>query len=385
MEVAEQLRVQAVLEDTGDQRPIDVEDGLAVDHRGEAEDLVERHPAGRRDVHPIADRLVKVVEHVAHQLLGRGIGQDAVRGGPQEALERRALREDRRQPRIVSKQLGRRVLGEVVELGWVHREPVDDLELGSDLLEPEAGPERDLDVMDLLGLEEGIDDLLRGHGLPEDEVSGRQLLGEPLIAGEEDERAAIGQESLLLEPGGDVRCRFARADDECDLGHVGRGGLGELVAEVLLHEVLHERHPERSRIVGGPAHHGVPDQRAEGRHEEDDHDPAEDQGEDQELQDAGDAPTPAVVPAVVSAVAAAPPPAATTAAPAALAIGQVLRLPGIVVRARVGGTGLGALACAPPGADRHGRASESGVGGRARASSSSWRMIAAASRSTRAL
>ncbi len=44
MPVREQLRVEAVLEDAGDQRSLLVEDGLPLDQGGQRQDLVEGHP-----------------------------------------------------------------------------------------------------------------------------------------------------------------------------------------------------------------------------------------------------------------------------------------------------------------------------------------------------
>ena len=377
--VAEQLRVEPVLEDARDQRPVHIEDRLPVDHRGEAQDLVEGHATVRRDGEPAADRLLEAVEHVADELVGGGVRQDVVGRRPQEALERGALRQDLLQPRVVREKLRCRVLGQLVEVLRVHRELIDCLELRGDLLEPKPRPQADLDGMDLVRRQQRCHQVVRRHRPSQDERPGLERAGQPALRGDEDEGPAVLQEALGLEPVRDRRGGLAAGDLERDLGGIGRGRGGQLRAEVLAHEVGDEGHAERRRVARRPAQDRVAHQRPEDGDERRQDDRREDHGEDQELQEAGDA-------------------AATTLrlpgkdvgaargarrASRAVRLGIVARLPVFVGCPPVGGVGLRLVAGASAGADRHSAFSVRGSRASARASSSSWRMIAAASRSTR--
>ena len=63
---------EAVLVHAGDQRPLLVERGLALDDGGERQHLVEREAALRGDVEPLgADPVVERVEHLPDEVLGR--------------------------------------------------------------------------------------------------------------------------------------------------------------------------------------------------------------------------------------------------------------------------------------------------------------------------
>ena len=113
--MAVELAVEPVLVDAGDQRLLLVEDRLALDDRGERQDLVERQPALRRDVHPVLDASWNLSSMSRIELLGAscraGRGRSPARGSP------RARRPPGRlEPGVVGEELGGRVLGEVVEV-----------------------------------------------------------------------------------------------------------------------------------------------------------------------------------------------------------------------------------------------------------------------------
>ena len=295
------LAVEPVLVDAGDQRLLLLEDRLLLDERGERQDLVEAHVPLGRDRHPVADGILEPVEHEPDELVGGGVGQDAVRGRPEVALERRAL--GQLEPRVVGEELRRRMLGQLVEVGRVHRQAVDRLELGRDLLEPQARPQRDVDVRVRGRVQQRRDELVRGHRLAEDEVAGLQLVGEAALDGDQDERPSIREEPLVLEAGRDRGGRLAGADLERNLLGVVRRGHGELVAEVVADHVGDERDAERTRVVGRPSDDRALDDRAEHGDEGDQHDRGQDEGEGEEPDDAARAAARAAPAPTVAAVA----------------------------------------------------------------------------------
>ena len=59
--------------------------------------------------------------------------------------------------------------------------------------------------------------------------------------------------------------RVALLDDEFDLRRVARGRVGQRRTEVLADDVAHERHREGGGVVGGPAQDRAVDERAAGR------------------------------------------------------------------------------------------------------------------------
>ena len=168
----------------------------------------------------------------------------------------------------------------------------------------------DLHVLDLVRGQERGHELVGRHRAAEDEAPRLELAGELALGRDEDERAAIEKEALLLEPCGDRRGGFASLDGEGHLVRVRRGRGRELRAEVLFHEVGDERHPERGGVVGRPTEDGVPDDGAEDRDQGHEHEARQDEGEQEELQDARHAPATTVVAAVRTAVGAAIPSAA---------------------------------------------------------------------------
>ncbi len=287
--------------------------------------------------------------------------------------------EHRLEPRVVVDQGLRRLGDLVVEVLRVHLEG-QRLELRGDLLETQARPQRDLDERVLGRVEERGHEVVGDHVLAQQERAGLQLRFDAAVAREQDERARVAEEALALQAGRDRGRGVALLHDELDLGRVARGRLGHRRADVLAHDVVDERQLERRGVVGRPAEDRAVDQRPEGRDGDDQHDPGEDQREEQEP----DEPAHAVAAAVRAAVA----PSATAAA-RRLVLRQVRGRVGI----RVVGMGLWAATIprASAGADRHVLLSGVSTVARgmderrpARVSSSSWRMIAAASRSTRA-
>ena len=73
------------------------------------------------------------------------------------------------------------MLGQLVEVGRVHRQAVDRLELGRDLLQPQARPQVDVDVRVRRRVEQGGHELVGRHRLAEDEVAGLELVGQALL------------------------------------------------------------------------------------------------------------------------------------------------------------------------------------------------------------
>ena len=172
------------------------------------------------------------------------------------------------------------------EVGRVHLETGDRLELGGDLLEPEAGPERDVDVRGRPRLQQRGHELVGRHRFPQDERARAELAREVALDREQHERAAVGQEALVLEALGDRRRRLAGADRESDLLGVGRGRVRELGPEVGPDHVGDEGDPQRAGIVRRPVDDGALDDRPEDRDERDEDDRREDQREHEEPQDA---------------------------------------------------------------------------------------------------
>ena len=195
-----------------------------------------------------------------------------------------------------------------------------------------------------------------------------------LLGRDEHERPAVPDQSVRLELCGDRARGIALLDQEFDLGRILRHGRGQGRAELLGDDVLDERQLERGRIVLGDAHDRVGDGRAKCGESDTQHDRGQDDREDQELQQADDAATGS---------------STAAATPAWHGLGVLGdRLGRVCVRIVWGGPRRAAVPGASAGADRH-RLVSWGSGGRGmderspcRVSSSSWRMIAAASRST---
>ena len=372
------LGVEPVAVDPRDERLLLVQLGFLLDDRGHGDDLVEVQPAILGDRHPVrSDIRRELVEHQPDELLRRRVREDPIGRRPEEALERGALRrvlERSRQPGIVGEQLGRRRLRDLVELGRVHLERGQRLELGRHLLEAKAGPQGDVDERDGRRLEQGDDQLVGGHVLAQDEGAGLERAGQAVCRGDEDERAVIREQPLALEAHRDGLGRVARFDQELDLRGIRRRRRGQGRAQVLAHDVRHERQLEHRRVVVRHGHHGRADRGSQGGQGDRQDDRGEDQREDQELEEADQPATPA--------------PAAALARDRLRELGDRVGRVGVwIVR---GGRGRAAVPGASAGADRH-RWFSWGSGGRgmderrpARVSSSSWRMMAAASRSTRA-
>ncbi|HET8785224.1 MAG TPA: hypothetical protein VFM38_06280, partial [Candidatus Limnocylindrales bacterium] len=222
----------------------------------------------------VADRGVEPVEHLADQLLGRGVRQETVAARPQEPFERgvlRGIRQDLLEPRVVVEQGVGRLLGQFVELARVHLEPVERLELGRDLLEAKTRPQVELDVRVRRGREQRRHHLVRCHVLAQDEGALLELACQLALAGDEHEGARIADQPFVPEPGGDRGSGVALLHDEFDLGRIRGDGLRQRRAEILADDVGDEREPERRRTVLGPREDRVVDDRPE-RGEGDDHD-----------------------------------------------------------------------------------------------------------------
>ncbi len=319
------------------------------------------------------------VEHQPDELLPGRVRQDAVVRRPEVALQRCSLREV--QPGVIREKLRARLLGQVIEVLDVHRQAIDRLELGGHLFETEPGPQVDVHLGHRGRVEEGGDQLVWGHGAAQDEFAGLETAGQVTFDRDEDEGTPILEETLVLELLGDRRRALAGADDESDLVCVVRGGLRQPLAEILADEIRNERHRQRARRVGRPVDHRAADDRPQDREEDRQHDRGQDQREQQEPERAAD------------------PAAASPAAPGAIADravavargSAVVGLPRLVARLLGERVCLPCVARSSAGADGHRVVSmpssvrEPGSESvAARASSSSWRMIAAASRSTRA-
>ena len=235
------LRIEPVLVDAGDERLLLRQLGLTLDDRGEGQDLVEVHAAVLRHRHPLgADVGGELVEHQPHELVGRRVRQDAIGRRPQEPLERCALRrvvEDRLEPRVVGEESRRRVLDDVVELRRVHLQR-QRLELGGDLLEAQARPQADVDVLDRRRREQRVDQLIRRHVLAQHERALLERAGQLVDRGDEHERPAVTEQALVLEPCRDAQRRVARLDQELDLGGIGRGRGRQGGTQVLADDVL---------------------------------------------------------------------------------------------------------------------------------------------------
>ncbi len=204
----------------------------------------------------------------------------------------------------------------------------------------------------------------------------RSSSGDVALRGDEHECALVREQPFHLEPIRDRRRGIAVLDDELDLGRIGGRRLGQRRTEILADDVGDEGEPQGCGVVGGdPEDHRIDDRAKRGeRHDE--HDGGEHEREQQELDETHD-------PAAAMAVA-----AAVAAADRLVGVGVVVGR----VRVRFVAMRLGSarVTGASAGADRHGRVSIV-VWGRVedarasrRVSSSSCRMIAAASRSTRA-
>ena len=140
------------------------------------------------------------------------------------------------------------------------------------------------------GREERGDDLVRRHRLAQDEVAGLELVLESLLGGEEDERPAIGEEALVLEAAGDLGRVLAVGHGERDLARVGRRRIGQLRRRGPRGRGRRRTASERRRVVVGPADDRVADERPErGDAGSPSTIAAEDEGEDQELEDPRDA------------------------------------------------------------------------------------------------
>ena len=373
--------VDPVLVDARDLRSLIVEDGLALDDRGEGQHLVEGQATLRGDIEPVGpDGRVELVEHQADELLGRRIREHLVARRPEEPLERRVRRharvgQDLLQPRVVVDEVLRRRGREVVELLDVHLQG-QRLELGRDLLEPEARPQAEIHVRDGRRIEECRDQVVRRQVPAQQERPLLELVGELALDRVVDECAFVADEAVTLEARRDRARRVAVLDDELDLRRVARGRLRQGCAQVLADEVLHERHREGRGVVRRPAQDRPVDDGPQGRQGHDQDERGQDDREHEELEDPADA---AARPAAVV--------AAATSGRLDHRRQDVGRVGVGVVWVRVRGT---IIPWASAGADRHARFSVWLPGrGRderipARVSSSSWRMMAAASRSTRA-
>ena len=234
---------------------------------------------------------------------------------------------------------------------------------------------RDVDVRGFARIEQRGDQLVRRLALAQDELTGLELAGQPPRRRFVDERAGITQEPFVLEPSRDRRRGVPRRDRERQLGLVVARRGRQVLPEILANDAAHERDRQRAGIVGRPRHDRVVDERPQRGEPDDEHEAAEREREQQELQDPRNA--------------APPTPAAASVPAPRIGLAEPRNRFG---RVRVGFvSGRRAFATrAPARADAQGLVSVRwGLAGdayctAARASISSWRMIAAASRSTRA-
>ena len=264
---------------------------------------------------------------------------------------------------------------EVVELLHVHLQG-QCLQLGGDLLEPEAGSQAQIHVRDGRRIEERRDQVVRRQVPAQQERPLLELVGELALDRVVDECAVVADEAVPLEARRDRARRVAVLDDELDLRRITRCRLRQGCAQVLADDVLHERHRERRGVVRRPAQDRPVDDGPQGRQRHHQDERGQNDREHEELDDPADAA------AARTAVVATAPPGRLDHR------GQDVGGIGVgIVWVRVRGT---IIPWASAGADRHARFSVWLAGrGRderipARVSSSSWRMMAAASRSTRA-
>src|SRR3954449_5426635 len=137
-----------------------------------------------------------------------------------------------------------------------------------------------------------MDQLIGRHVLAQHERALLERTRELIDRRDEDERAAVTEETLVLEPGGDGSCRVPRLDKELDLRSIGRGRRGQGGPEVLPDDALDEGHLERGRIVLGDRHDRAGHDRPKGREGDGEDDSGRDERKAQELQEA-DEPVPA--------------------------------------------------------------------------------------------
>ena len=220
--------VDPVLVDAGDLRTLLVEHGLALDDRGEREHLVERQAALLGDGEPLgSNRSVERVEHHPDEVLGRrgvlGVGPEGVGRRVQEALERRALGPDLlvEQPRVVAQEGVRGLGDELVERLGIDVRPRERGELGRHLLQPESlaeghvlGAMHDL----VVDIREAVDDLARGQVHRQGVAARLELRGELVEAGLEQEGPLAGDDPRLGQPRRQGGGRVAGLDRELDLG-----------------------------------------------------------------------------------------------------------------------------------------------------------------------
>jgi hypothetical protein len=249
------------------------------------------------------------------------------------------------------------VLGELVERLRVDAR-IDRLQQGGHLLDAQALAEGDVDGRDDdPRLHEGLGDLGRRHVGAQQEVARGELVVQPRRQADEHERALVGDEAGLVEARREHIDTVAGVDGEDLLGGVGAGRGVEGGPEILADEVGDERElDDRARVAPRPAHDAGAKDRPEGgeQHQEDER--SEDAGEEDELDEPGQ-PEPAL--------------------PAAAAVSRIHGR--IAPTVRCPPRGHLRLSRGPAVPDRH----PIPCPGARRASSSSWRMIAAASRSTR--
>ena len=169
---------------------------------------------------------------------------------------------------------------------------MEGLELGGDLLQPQAGPQADIDVLDVGRSQQRVHQLIGRHVLAQDERSLLEAACQVVDDREIDERTAVTDEALVLELHGDRLGRVALLDQELDLGGLRRDRLGQRGAQVLGDDVLDEGQLERGRVVLRDRHDRVADDRPEDRQGDRQHDRGEDEREDEELQEP-DQPVPA--------------------------------------------------------------------------------------------
>ena len=189
---ARSLPSMPVLEDAGDQRPLVVEDRLALDHRGERQDLVEvspraaGRPSGRRSRRWNPSSMSRTSSSA------RRVGQDAVGRRPEEALERRAVRAGPPEPRVVGEQLRGGMLGELVEVRRVHLRPSIVSSLAVICSSRRPVRRRDVHVRVVRRLEQRGRRARRASSfLRRMNVPGASWLGQVALGREEDERAPV--------------------------------------------------------------------------------------------------------------------------------------------------------------------------------------------------
>ncbi len=165
---------------------------------------------------------------------------------------------------------------------------MDRLEQGGHLLQPDAFPECHVDCRQLDPRpDQRVRDFARGHVEAQDERASSQLGRQALFERGVLERSLALDVAALLEARRDVEDRVPRVDVERRLSRIGARRRHQDWTEILPHEIPDEPDPKHCvRVVPRPAHDRRPDERPERRQHRDENDDRQQPCEQEETHEA---------------------------------------------------------------------------------------------------